>query len=441
MSRVVIDITELKNWSGHLTGVQRVVYGLATELAKNSDDVAFCSFDSTNKVFVEDSIRPYIAQVSQSAPLQLPKSRRDLVRGAVTKAYFSLPHSFRAKLSEERKRQLKKAAKRSYALAQNVAVKTGRLGRRAENKLGKQTHIEAMSLGPEDTLLIPGRLWDYPDCIEYIMFRKHQDGFKLATVIYDLVPIYQRHTFGPGLTERYAPYLFQTIYYSDILLPISKSTQNDIGRFADELGLELPRIEVIRLGDDLPYESAQKPNINLNLEDGFGICIGTIEARKNHMLIYYAYKLAVQEGHELPPLVIVGKEGWLTHETVYFIKNDPETSDKIIIVPSVTDSELGWLYENALFSVYPSQYEGWGLPIAESMVYGTPCIASNTSSMVEIAPELVDHVSPFDSRALMGKMQHYANRITSEKRRAEIQSKYKAYSWSQTAKQLKKYLS
>jgi glycosyltransferase involved in cell wall biosynthesis len=73
---------------------------------------------------------------------------------------------------------------------------------------------------------------------------------------------------------------------------------------------------------------------------------------------------------------------------------DPETKDKFVILEQASDEELSWLYENCQFSVYPSFYEGWGLPIAESIAHGTPCICSNTSSMPEIAGDLLTYFSP-----------------------------------------------
>jgi len=94
------------------------------------------------------------------------------------------------------------------------------------------------------------------------------------------------------------------------------------------------------------------------------------------------------------------------------------------------------MYNNASFSVYPSQYEGWGLPIAESLMHGVPCIASHASSMAEIAPGLVDYVSPFDSAQLLDKMVYLSGRVGNQKRRQEIKNGYKPTSWRQTAMQI-----
>ena len=66
-----------------------------------------------------------------------------------------------------------------------------------------------------------------------------------------------------------------------------------------------------------------------------------------------------------------------------------------------SDEELAWMYKNCAFSIYPSFYEGWGLPIAESAFYGAPCLASSTSSMPEVAGSAVDYFNPASTDSCM----------------------------------------
>ncbi len=194
-----------------------------------------------------------------------------------------------------------------------------------------------------------------------------------------------------------------------------------------------PPIETIRLGDDISEIIAPAPPSFVRNPTSFAISVGTIEARKNHTEIYYAYKLAHERGIELSDIYILGKPGWLTGDIIYFIRSDVTVKHKITIVSDVNDQDLAWLYKNALYTVYPSEYEGWGLPIAESLAYGTPVIASNTSSMTEISPQLVDHVSPFDPAELLDKMIVYSNKEASDKQRQVIQTNYKPQTWDKTA--------
>ena len=117
-------------------------------------------------------------------------------------------------------------------------------------------------------------------------------------------------------------------------------------------------------------------------------------SRKNHALLYYTYKLAHEQHVELPPIVIVGRRGWLSDDIYEVMTHDPQTKAKFVFLHDASDEELAWLYRHCQFSVYPSFYEGWGLPIGESLAYGVPCVASRASSMPEVAGELIPYFSP-----------------------------------------------
>jgi glycosyltransferase involved in cell wall biosynthesis len=112
-------------------------------------------------------------------------------------------------------------------------------------------------------------------------------------------------------------------------------------------------------------------------------------------MLLNAYRFLVENGFDLlPALVLVGREGWLNNNLAYQVENDPGLKGRVIILTNASDQILDYLYRNCMFTLYPSIYEGWGLPIAESMNYGKPCITSNTSSMKEVAPEFTRFAHP-----------------------------------------------
>jgi len=152
-----------------------------------------------------------------------------------------------------------------------------------------------------------------------------------------------------------------------------------------------------RLGDKLAYLNNNNYIVNEDIKKlpPFILTVGTIEYRKNHITLINAYRLLVSEGNmDLPALVIVGRPGWLDNSLAYQIENDPSIHNLVHVYSDVSDDDLDYLYRNCLFTVYPSIYEGWGLPVAESLRYGKQCITSNSSSMLEIAPELTRFAHP-----------------------------------------------
>ncbi len=151
------------------------------------------------------------------------------------------------------------------------------------------------------------------------------------------------------------------------------------------------------------------------------------------LLNAYRYMVDVQ-GYRPPRLLIVGKKGWLDHDIEYQVENDPRISGLISILQGVTDADLHHLYSNSMFTVYPSFYEGWGLPVAESLCFGKPCIASGSSSMLEIAPGVVKHANPFLLNEWVSAIREFADNPSLLKRANEsVLLDYKRVDWVDTA--------
>ncbi len=159
--------------------------------------------------------------------------------------------------------------------------------------------------------------------------------------------------------------------------------------------------------------------------------VGTVEVRKNPILLYQIYKLAKQRNIELPPLYIVGRKGWLTDEAVYQITYDQDVCNKIFLKHDINDAEMSWLYQNCEFFLFPSYYEGWGLPVAEAAHFGKMSIASNTSSIPEVVGEAAVYASPYDA-ALWLKLITSMLSIDNRQPYERALRKRKRHSWDET---------
>jgi hypothetical protein len=165
--------------------------------------------------------------------------------------------------------------------------------------------------------------------------------------------------------------------------------------------------------------------------------VGTVEVRKNHVVLYRAWLHALAHGLEMPHLVIVGRIGWLAQDIAYQIRNDPRVKERIHILTDVDDAQLDWLYRHCAFTVYPSFYEGWGLPIAESLAAGKLCVASATSSMPEVGGELAAYADPLSAedyaRTISDLWTNPERRVAMEDR---IRAEYRPVSWDETSRQV-----
>ena len=142
----------------------------------------------------------------------------------------------------------------------------------------------------------------------------------------------------------------------------------------------------------------------------------------------------------MPKLIIVGKKGWMAEEVYALLTKDTDIKSQVTIMHGVSDEELEWLYRNCTFTVFPSFYEGWGLPIAESLSHGKCCISSNTSSMPEVGKELVTYVSPYDIGSILEEIVRLADKNIRTQMEQKIKDGYVATTWEDTFSELKSWL-
>lgn len=128
---------------------------------------------------------------------------------------------------------------------------------------------------------------------------------------------------------------------------------------------------------------------------GFWLNVGTIEPRKNQRRLVEAYARYLALGGAPMPLVLAGGKGWLMED---FKKHLSELGieAQIVMTGYVSDDELIWLYRNCYANLYPSLFEGFGLPILEGMQFGAPTLTSNSTSIPEVTGDAAILLAPED---------------------------------------------
>jgi len=173
------------------------------------------------------------------------------------------------------------------------------------------------------------------------------------------------------------------------------------------------------------------------LEAGsFWLSVATIEPRKNHRRLLDAYRLSRQHGLPMP-LVLAGGKGWLMNDFMREIEG-LELGRDIIVTGYVEDPELLWLYRNCFAFVYPSLFEGFGMPVLEAMSAAAAVICSNATSLPEVYGDAAIPVDPSDTESLAAAMlEVQRNRSARERLKDLGQARAKRFSWSESAKQLR----
>jgi glycosyltransferase involved in cell wall biosynthesis len=146
----------------------------------------------------------------------------------------------------------------------------------------------------------------------------------------------------------------------------------------------------------------------------FWLSVGTIEPRKNQRLLVQAYARYLEVGGRPMPLVLAGGKGWLMEDFQNHL-SELGILNHVKLLGYVTDDEMIWLYRNCYANLYPSVFEGFGLPVLEGMQFGAPTISSNATSMPEVTGDAAILISPHDPEPWAQNMLNLASEA--EKRR------------------------
>ena len=279
-----------------------------------------------------------------------------------------------------------------------------------------------------------------------IKIKEGAPNVRVVQTCMDLIPIFKPNLFGMSnlWAKRIAKYFYKYVSVTDVMLCISESTSRDLRKYCEIERLRVPAIIEIMLGVAdvvVSPEKALLANFSLK-ENGYILFVSSLEKRKSHETIYRAYISLKKEGMQnLPKVVFVGMKSVGINELMRDLEQDPEIQGDFILLHNVSDVELSMLYKNCLFTVFPSLYEGWGLPIAESLANGKFCVAGTGSSLSEVGGKFCDYIDPWNIPAWTEVLKKYILNPNELQARSElIRQQYVSPRWSDTAEPIKQLL-
>ena len=170
------------------------------------------------------------------------------------------------------------------------------------------------------------------------------------------------------------------------------------------------------------------------LPENFFVVVGTLEPRKNHLSLFEAYALLRYQEKDLPPIVCVGRKGWL-YDSVFARLTELKLKDHVLFIGEVSDADLATIYRQAVALLYPSIYEGFGLPILEAMTSGCPVLTSNVSSMPEVAGDAAHYVNPFSIQSIADGLQAMSDASYRARLANRGYCRVDNFSWQRTARE------
>ena len=390
--RIWIDVTDFLRWKGAFTGFQRIQFNVAKQYIENGRDVAYFVYDEPARAFRE-------------VAFDLDAVARD---GIIGEPSQQATQNFKARVKSATPASIKRVAKK--------ILKTE----------ARKSATASSPFTKNDVVLVLGGIWHGTFATD-MAHEKTAKQFTFVHIVHDMIPVVCPQYVVEDLPKVFSDYKNTIFRIADGLIINSESSRRDAESFMTKYRIKSPKQVVFRIADEAVGEHLKPVKKLVGKE--FILSVGSIEVRKNHALLYYAYKQAAREGVDLPLMVIAGRIGWLTDDIRYMITHDPDTKDKILLLTGMDNNQLAWLFTNCLYTMQPAYYEGWGMPVAESLSYGKVCLSSDTSSLTEIAPGLVEYYSPYNSEECLRQMQKYLNKQTRVQREKEIRKTYKQTSW------------
>ncbi|MDO9464749.1 MAG: glycosyltransferase family 1 protein [bacterium] len=252
-------------------------------------------------------------------------------------------------------------------------------------------------------------------------------------VIYRLYP-----DFFPDYTKRRLKALGETLIRANKIIADSESTKRDILKF---FGVQANNIVVVYPGVSDSFHVVNDTKLigsirqRYNLSEPFMLFVGTLEPRKNLVGLIEAYSKLRKTMDLKHKLVIVGRKGWDYHP-IFRRVEELKLRQDILFLGYLPEEDLPFLYNCADLSVYPSIYEGFGLPPLEAMACGCPVVTSNTSSLPEVVGEAAVLVNPQDIddiawgiRQVLEDLERKRDLIRKGLRRSRL------FSWSKAARE------
>ena len=428
-----VDMTTLLRWRRPAVGVVRVEQRLARWILAHDERVRFCRYDQATRTVV-DVDRQQIAahaalleRIGRTVPpaqkIKKPKAKKQ--RNALTTILRRMGKEAgrAAKVLGPLLARFKTNASASPRAVQNAAPPSPSTFRSGD---------VYVSLGADWSDNDLGRLYG----------RKQRDGFKVLATCYDMIPMKFPHLTIPDTEQRFPKHVADLAWVADHVLCISRCSQQDFIETTARLQSPTPDTSLIRLGSDLsqvarrPAGAAQGEWTGGNnavadaVASPFVLFVSTMERRKNHEILYRAWVRLIEAGRTIPNLVFVGMPGWGVHDLVSDLARDHRIRGRIHILQTVSDAELAMLYGRCLYTVYPSLYEGWGLPIHESFEFGKFCLCSNAGSLPEAGGDLAEYLDPWDLNAWVERIRYFADHPEEiEKRNQMIAQQFRPHSW------------
>lgn len=398
------DLVNHANFSSRVNGIQRVVQeGLHALSSHNSLRYLVISFASHKAFEVFPDSGGF--KSSDLTDFKLMDVFCDLHNASATKT----------RLSEFFSRRFGKTFGFVFDGVLNLPLACNLLGFLARTILkNRNPHLSKLrveqfaEIASGEQVFLMGGLWN--DLEGYKQFFGNQGkNAHLTVFVHDIIPL-RISQVPESLTTLFKEYVPMVFKNASSIVTSTAFNKSEMESWAASASVRVPKISVINLAHTFPVveDSAICTEVRALQGERYALCVGSVEPRKNHLnllLIWNKFQQSTEYGFE--KLVIAGHWGWGTEAIRQTLLHTGHFSGSVVFIEKPSDSELDYLYNNSLFTIYPSFYEGWGLPVGEALSKGKPVLAFNTSSIPEVAQGVATLIDPFDYQEMLSAIKSH----------------------------------
>jgi glycosyltransferase involved in cell wall biosynthesis len=399
-TRILFDISDLAYYIGehaNLTGIQRVQSSIVLAVLRHhlvpQTNLVFLSFNAKTRSWMTI---PTGFLFSLLEDLLLPESRRLVTFPREEARYGLLP------------------------------------GAREFDGIG------VLDDGNDSVLCLLGAAWVHQDYIQRVLALKRQFGTRFVMTVHDLIPVYARETCDQDTARVFEEFMRRALRHVDHVLSVSENTAKDIARYTETLQIPTPPITVTKNGSSfaefLPNATTAGQLRASDIPERFVLFVATIEGRKNHQLMLDIWRRMIAEGDDPPHLICVGRLGWKSSSFISTLVETNYLDGKVMLLRDISDTDLKLLYSGCLFTVCPTLYEGWGLPVGESLALGKICVSSDRASIPEVAGDCGVYIDIDNFEQSLGVVRDLVSDTAARRKlEAKIRRAYKPVTWHSVA--------
>jgi glycosyltransferase involved in cell wall biosynthesis len=332
---------------------------------------------------------------------------------------------------------------RLASLIQAVDVPSDRDWREAMRQLIALTHLgEPCQFRAGAALVNLGASWSLPNYFLSLRNLKARLGVRYVPFVHDCIPALFPEWCAPQTARDYAGWLASAFRHADGFLVNSATTAADLTRLARLSGQPIEAPHRIALNGAFADRGQwQTPGASPcpGLSEPFVLFVGSFEQRKNHPETFGAWcELIARRGRRNTPLLVcVGGRGWQAETALAMLRDNRALRHRVRLLSGVPDAALARLYRDCLFTVYPSRYEGWGLPVTESLWFGKLPLLSDVPALREAGGDLAEYFDPRRQGDLCAKLQRLIDDTPYRAaREAAIRRRFRPRQWRAVAQEV-----